>query len=251
MKKILLITTPLLLLFTGCKTREDIAREQMVNQISGQVKDGQKLNANFTQRLQELESQVSNISGQSEESQHETKTALTQQMRQLVERINVLETNQKDLTDKAAAREQYIQEVLGELKKLTGKGGSSKGKKGKKLSDYESAMNDYKRGRYKSAKSKLEALLTAKRVSGAGKARTIHNLGMIAYIQKDNNAALTYFSKLFTEMPKSGYNKNGLLFLAKTFKRLNQSEEMKQTLNELITRWPKAKQSSEAKKLLK
>lgn len=248
MKQILFITIPLLLIISGCKTREDIAREQMVNQISGQVKDTQKLNADFTTRLQDLETQMTNISGQNEESQHNTKKALTEQMRELLERINVLETNQKDLTDKAAAREQYIQEVLGELKKITKKGGNSSSKK---MSAYDSAMNDYKRGRYTAAKGKLETLLAAKKVSGARKGRTIHNLGMISYIQKDNTAALTYFSKLFTEMPKSGYNKNGLLFLAKTFKRLNQTEEMKQTLNELITRWPKAKQAGEAKKLLK
>jgi len=111
-------------------------------------------------------------------------------------------------------------------------------------------MGDYKRGRYKSAKSKLADLYNNKLVSGSRKARVIHNLGMIAYMEKDNGAALTYFSTLFTEMPKSGYNKNGLLFLGKTFKRLGQTEEMKQTLNELITRWPKARQVSEAKKLL-
>lgn len=248
MKQLLFISIPLLFIISGCKTREDIAREQMVNQISGQVKDTQQLNADFMSRLQDLETQVANTSGQNEESQYKTKKELTEQLRQLNDRINVLETNQKDLTNKAAAREQYIQEVLGELKKITKKG---KKPSSKKVSAYSSAMSDYKRGRYTSAKGKLETLLAGNKLKGTRKGRTIHNLGMIAYIQKDNNAALTYFSKLFTEMPKSGYNKNGLLFLAKTFKRLNQTEEMKQTLNELITRWPKAKQASEAKKLLK
>ena len=42
MKKIILFATPLLLLINGCKTREDIARDQMVTQISGQVKDSPK-----------------------------------------------------------------------------------------------------------------------------------------------------------------------------------------------------------------
>ena len=58
-------------------------------------------------------------------------------------------------------------------------------------------MYDYKKGRYSAAKGKLESLLSGKKVSGTKRARTIHNLGMIAYIQKDNNAALTYFSKAF------------------------------------------------------
>ena len=51
-----------LTLVFSCKTREDIAREQMVDNISMQVRDGQKLNADFTVRLQSIEDRINSLS---------------------------------------------------------------------------------------------------------------------------------------------------------------------------------------------
>lgn len=233
------------LLLYSCKTREDIAREKLVQNINNQVQDSQKLNADFLVRMQELENRVGNLSGQTEETNHQVQSNINERLKELLDRIQVLEENQKQLQEKAEQQEQYTSEVLKNLKSLTGK---SSGKK--KKSAYDLAMDDYRKGRYKSALPRLQKLLKSKSLSKGKKARVIHNLGMISFINKKNTDALTYFSKLYTEMPKSGYNKNGLLFLGKTFKRLGQTEEMKQTLNELIKNWPKAKQVKEAKKLL-
>lgn len=241
-----------LLFFASCKTREDIRREQMVETMNSQLQDGQKLNADFTVRLQTLEESLSNVSGRIEEGQHETQKTLDSRLTEIEGKMAVIEENQKnqdtllnELKAKTEAQDQYIQEVLGTLKKISG-GGKAK----KKLSPYRDAMNDYGKGRYKSAKTKLLTLLNGNKVKGGQKARVIHNLGMIAYMDKENDKALAYFSRLFSEFPKTGYNKNGLLFLAKTFKRLNKKEEAKQTLQELISRFPKAKQVSSAKKML-
>ena len=238
---------------TACKTREDIIREQKVENMSTQMQDTQKLNADFTVRLQNLEERLSNVSGQIEEGQHETKETIDKRIQTLEEKITLIETSQSsqnqavaDLTEKVAAQEKYIGEVLGTLKNLSGKGKA----KGKKLSAYDDAMRDYKRGRYKSAKGKLSALLNKNKLKASRKARVIHNMGMISFMDKENDSALAYFSQLFTQYPKSGYNKNGLLFLAKTFKRIGKKEEAKQTLSELIKQWPKAKQVKEAKSLL-
>jgi TolA-binding protein len=236
-------------LFQSCKTREDIAQEKLVTNINNQVQDSQKLNADFIVRLQEVETRLTDLNGKTEEGQHHAEQTLNEQLKGLQERLTVLETTQKDLQEKAERQEQYTAEVLKNLKMITGKGSSRKGTK--KLSDYDQAMKDYKRGRYKSSAILLQKLLKSKKVTGKRKARVMHNLGVISYLNKNNQDSLTYFSKLFMEMPKSGYNKSGLLFLGKTFKRMNKKEEMKQTLNELITRWPKAKQVNEAKKLMK
>ena len=111
-------------------------------------------------------------------------------------------------------------------------------------------MGLYRRAKYAQAKSILLDLVD-KKFSETRKARVIHNLGMIAYMDKENDKALAYFSRLFTEFPKTGYNKNGLMFLAKTLQRMKKNEEAKQALNELITRFPKAKQVAQAKKMLK
>ena len=217
------------------------------------MQDTQKLNADFTVRLQNLEERLSNVSGQVEEGQHQTQKTVDSRIQSLEEKINLIEASQAtqtqsitELTEKIASQQKYIGDVLGTLKQLSGKTPS----KGKKRSAYEDAMYDYKKGRYKSAKTKLLALVNAKKLSSSRKARVMHNLGMISFMNKDNESALTYFSQLFTQYPKSGYNKNGLLFLGKTFNRIGKKEEAKQTLSELVKLWPKARQVKEAKTLL-
>jgi len=249
----LLFAALTLTLLFSCKTREDIQREQMVESMSMQMQDSQQLNANFSVRLQNIEERITNVTGQVEEDQHKTKQTLDSRIQSLEERLKLIEGTQKSQTDSLselskdmAAQKKYINEVLSTLKGMSGK----KNAKSTKKSLYWQTMGDYKKGRYQEAKQGLLTLLDQKKVSGGQKARVIHNLGMIAYMDKENDKALSYFSKLFTEFPKTGYNKNGLLFLARTFKRLNKNEEAKQTLNELISRWPKAGQVKEAKKLL-
>lgn len=243
-----------LLFFFSCKTREDIEREKLVNDMNLQMQDSQQLSADFTVRLQALEERLSNVTGKVEEGQHQTKETLNKRLESLEEKISLLETTQKTQSEsieklEKLSKEQgdYIQDVLKGLKTISGKGSSPKSKK---LSPYWEAMESYKDGKYQVAKQQLLTLLEGKKVSGTQLARVIHNLGMIAYMDKENDKALAYFSRLFTEFPKTGYNKNGLLFLARTFKRLNKTEEAKQTLQELVKRFPKAKQVETAKKML-
>jgi TolA-binding protein len=241
-----------LTLVFSCKTREDIAREQMVDNISMQVRDGQKLNADFTVRLQSIEDRINSLSGNIEETQHTAQVTLNERIKSLEEKVTILETTQSSQTEsleniqkELASQKEYIQEVLGTLKTL-----SQKKSKVKKQSPYDKAMGLYRRAKYAQAKSILLDLVD-KKFSETRKARIIHNLGMIAYMDKENDKALAYFSRLFTEFPKTGYNKNGLMFLAKTLQRMKKNEEAKQALNELITRFPKAKQVAQAKKMLK
>lgn len=255
MKNSLIPLLALALIF-GCKTREDIQREKLVDSMSNQMMDSQKLTADFTVRLQNLEERISTITGKVEEGQHETQKTLDTRLIDLESKINLLEETQKsqqmligELKTKTDAQAAYLKEVLDNLKNLSGGSKSSKGSS--KRSAYQDAMYDYGKGRYDSAKQKLLLLLNGNKVSGGAKARVIHNLGMIAYMDKENDKALAYFSRLFSEYPKTGYNKNGLLFLAKTFKRMNKNAEAKQTLEELISRFPKAKQVKQAEKMLK
>lgn len=238
--------------FASCKTREDIVREQMIDNMSMQMQDGQKLNADFSVRFQGIEDRLNNLSGNIEETQHTTNVTINDRIKTLEEKLTILETTQANQTvslesihKEVAAQKEYIQEVLGTLKKISQK----KNKPVKKQSPYNRAMDLYRRAKYADAKSILLTLVD-KKLSSTGKARVIHNLGMIAYMDKENDKALAYFSRLFTEFPKTGYNKNGLMFLAKTLKRMNKNEEAKQALNELIARFPKAKQVPQAKKML-
>ncbi len=242
-----------LIAFAGCKTREDIAREQMIDNMSMQMVDGQKLNADFSVRLQGIEDRISNLSGNMEETQHTTTVTLNDKIKTLEEKITILETTQTKNTasleaiqKEMASQKEYIQEVLGTLKNLSQK----KSKPKKVVSPYDNAMELYRKGSYAESKNVLLGLLNDK-LPATQKARVIHNLGMIAYMDKENDKALAYFSRLFTEFPKTGYNKNGLMFLAKTLQRMKKNEEAKQALNELISRFPDAKQVAQAKELLK
>lgn len=241
----------LIVSFNSCKTQEEIAQSQMVETLNLQVSESQKLTADSTVRMQQLEERMNSITGQVEESGHKQQTTVQNQIKELKDKVIVIEENNKNLNTEVAGlrasmdeQKIYLDKVLKSLTKMS----SPKSKK-KKLSDYDKAMSTYKKGRYKEAKNLLQELLK-KKLSGSKRSRVLHNLGMSSYLLKQDDQVLIYFSKLFTDFPKSGYNKNGLLFLGKSFQRMNKKEEAKQTFGELLTRFPKAKQSSEAKKLL-
>jgi len=257
-KRATLVLLPLLILTTGCKTQEEIQREQMVDSMSLQMVESQKVVANASTQLQGIEEKLSSLSGSLEESNRANQEARSKEITLLNERISVLEeTNNSSLerletvTARLDQQDKFIKEVLSTLKKLTSKKKKVSKKKSKKRSAYDQALYNYSKRRYTKAKPQLEALLKGKKVSGSKKARVLHNLGMISYIRKKDQDAAIYFGKLFTEHSKSKYNANGLLYLAKSFKRQKQNEQAKQTLEEMINRFPKAKQVKEAKKILK
>lgn len=243
-----------LVLLVSCKTQEDIDREQMVDGLSVQMVENQKLSADATARLQGLEERISGLNGQIEETDHNNKTTFSERFKNLEERLLLMEESSKlqssqlqTVTQKLEAQSKYIKDVIGGLKSLTN---NKKSKKRRKSSLYNEAMENYKRARYKKAKKQFRQLLASKKLKYKQKTRTIHNLAMILYMNKKYSEAASLFSRLFTEHNKSSYNKNGLLYLAKSFKGLKKNEEAKQTLHELVSRFPKAKQVKEAKKML-
>ncbi|PIK15070.1 tetratricopeptide repeat protein [Halobacteriovorax sp. JY17] len=240
-----------LLSVTACKTQEEIQREQVVDNISIQMVENQKLTAGANVRLQNIEERLGMLTGQVEDSNHNTKEQLTKQVEELKAKITLLEEKDKANDEKLTKidsqleqQDKYLQKLLSTLSSKTSS------KSSKKESPYQEAMSAYSSGNYKKAQALLQALESKSSIKGKQRARVLHNLGMSAYINKNNNDATVFFSKLFTEFPKSNYNANGLLYLSKTLKRLNQSEQAKQTLEELIKRFPNSKKVKEAKSLL-
>lgn len=236
----------LVVAFTGCKTQEQIRREQMVDNLGVQMVQSQELVADTTVKIQALEERLGGLTGKLDELDHNSQVQLQTQVDALNQRITLLEESNKSLQSKVEEQSKYLQEVLGTLKNMSGSGSSSK----KKVSEYEQAMGDYGKGNYTAAKPVLLKLLNGKSLKSAQKARVIHNLGMISYMDKEYDKGLVYFSRLFTEYDKSGYNKNGLLYLARSFEKLGQKEQAVQTLNELIKRFPDAKQVKNAREML-
>ncbi|MFZ9000489.1 MAG: tetratricopeptide repeat protein [Bacteriovoracaceae bacterium] len=256
-----LIVMTLLLIIGGCKTQEQIQREQMVDNLAVQIVEGQKMSADYTVRINDVQDKLNMLQGKIEESGHNKSLELEGKNKELQEKISIIEEqlklikekqeNQaKELTEIKVLQEKqnkYLQKVL---KSLASKK-KVKPKKRDVKDQYKDAMNLYRKGKYAASKNILIKLSQNKKVSGKTRAHVLHNLGMIAYMDKDFETAKTLFSKLFTEFPKSTFNKNGLLFLGKSFQKSKQKEQAKQVLEELIKLYPKAKQVKEAKLILK
>lgn len=257
MKRISFVLIFSSLVLFSCKTREQIQREQMVDSLAVQVGDSQKLSADVTVRLQSLEERLAQMNGTIEESTHKNKMSTEERFKRYEERMSILENqnaalsqNVTQLQSEAASQKKYLEEVLSTLSKLSGTP-SKKGSAPKGGSDYDEAMSLYKKGKYKESKSILNDLYSGKKVRGNQMARVVHNLGMIEYMDKKNEEAVSFFVQLLNDYPKSSYNRNGMLVLTKTFLRLKKADEAKATAEELNKRYPGSKESLEAQKLVK
>lgn len=255
MKNIKLVSiVSILFLLTGCfKTTEDIRREQLVDNLEVQMTDSRKMSLTTMDRIQNLEEKISSLTGNIEESTHQTKSEQAKKVDELKAEIALIKTNQetiqediKNIDKRLVAQKQYLDSLLKTLSDVTGKK-----EKPKKRSKYNQAMHDYKTKNYTAAKAALLELENSSSVKGKRKARVIHNLGMIAYSQKNYQDATVYFSRLFTEHPQVSYNQNGMLHLARSFKKMGQNDQAIQAYTVLIEKFPKFKYKKQAEKELK
>lgn len=260
---VLTLSLTLLALVTiSCKTQEQVRRESMIDQMAVQVGQGQKSNAEVNLRLQSLQEQVSEVAGRVEEINHASQETQKEQMQSLKSQIEALEqgnmARDKEIdTLKATIEEQkkFIDQVLESLKEIGANKKSARGrsasKRSSKVSDYDQAMKDYEKGSYKNAKGPLSKFINDKKLTSSQRARALHNLAMIEYLEKNYESSMVFFSRLYTEYPKSSLNSSGLLHLGLSFKHLKKKQEAKQTLNELINRYPTSKNAKTAKSVLK
>ena len=246
------LTLSSLILLGACQTQETIQREQMLDNLSLQLVQSQKLVADTTVKIQALEERMGMLTGQVEETGHKSNVAAEESMTSFSQRISLLEQSQtqnaKDLNEiksTLASQKVYLDKVVGMLSKL----GAAESAPKKKSSLFDEAMTNYRKGRYEAAKAQLLELEKDSSIKGTRKAHVLHNLGMTHYLSKDYNTASSYFSRLFTEHSDSSYNKNGLLFLAKSFRARKENAKAIATLDELLSRYPDAKQVAEAKKI--
>jgi TolA-binding protein len=258
MKKLFFIAV--VLNFIGCKTAEDIRREQMVDNISLQMVQNQQMTAEATVKLNALEERLGLLTGQVEVQEYQTIQQTQTELVQLKERMGVIE-NQNRSTQAELERiktqlneqKKFMDELLKTLSTLTEKKAAPSAAArtaSAQGSLYEQAMEDYQRGRYAQARVKLEQLLNNNQVRGNQRSRTLHNLGMIAWMEKQDDKAQVYFSRLLTEHADAPQVRNGMLFLGKSFHRARQTNEARQILEELIKRYPDANQVKEARTLL-
>lgn len=259
MRKILLLLS-LSLFFTSCfKTAEEIRREKMVDQMSIQLKQSSQLVADLTMQVSDLQTRLANTSGQLEEIDHKTTTksqeaamTFSQTIAQLAEQVTALtaENNENKkqihiLSQEVDAQKKYISKLTGTLTKITG---PTKSSSQSKLKQAHTAFE--KNDQDKALSLYLEVLEEGK-INARQKNHVNYNIGLLYYWSKKYNDALTHFSPIYTNWPKSSWAPRALLQIARSFDKLGKKEEAKATYEEIITKYAKSSQAKTAKKEIK
>lgn len=258
-----------ILIFTsqGCKTQADIQRERTVETINQQIVQNQKTNANSNLRIQTIEEHVQRLTGLLEESLQK-KSESDKDNVVLKEKITMLEENNRKqneaiklLAEKVSEQTKYLENVVQTLNTISNQKSESKTKSSdlkigvddKELAansgGFQAAVGLYKAKSYADAKSIFLDLVDDKKTKRKDKEGSLQYLGLIEYRLKNFEEAKVYFSRLFSEYPKSTFNATGLLYLARTFSELKQKDEATMTLEELLTRFPETKEAKEGAKL--
>ncbi|MBL6991333.1 MAG: tetratricopeptide repeat protein [Bacteriovoracaceae bacterium] len=251
----LLIVVSLLFVFVSCKTSEEIKREKLVDTLSVQMVQSQRASADQSVYLQDFEEKIAKLSGQVELKTHENKkfqktqkeliAVLQQNQSGLLKQVDEQKKQIQELEDKLEVQQEFISKVLDTLKKMNNK------KVTKVSSSYDKAMKTYRSGKYKKAKQMLTKLSKSRKFKGNKMARILHNLGMSEYMIKNHSNAMIYFGRLLSKYPKSPFNPNGMLFLSKSLKRVGRKSEAKQTLEEVMERYPDSRSAKKAMIILK
>lgn len=252
-----LILLPLLFLtVSSCKTTEDIQREQMVDNLSLQVVEGQKLSASTSSRLERMEEKINALQGQIETSGHQGQENLNKELEAIKTDIASLKeennTNHQEfklIKNKLEEQDNFLKEVISTLEKMEGKKARGKKKVKEKGNLYQTALKNYRSGKYKASFDQFHDILKG-RFDYKQKAHALHNIGMIEFMNKNFNQAIVLFSKLYSQYPKAPYVKNGLLFMGKSFQKINKKNEAKETYKQLIRLFPQSKQARDAKNIL-
>ncbi len=261
-----LLAAIVLLSLVSCKTQEDIRRERTVENLNEQIQQTQKTTASASSRFNTIEEQLARMNGQVEDMSHQRAQTI-KEGQNLNERLNALEdANKKQveyikaLTEKVNNQSGYIEEVIATLAKLTNEDKPSK-KKTVSSSDegvditedeaptFDTAVKKFKAKDLDVAGDIFKKIAADKKAKKKEREGATHFLGMIEYKNKNYEEAKVYFSKLFSDNPKSTYASATLLNLARTFEKLKSNEEASLTLEELLNRFPNSKEADEASKL--
>lgn len=242
------------LFLSGCKTQSQIRREQQMENLTSQVSEGQRLTADTTIRLQEMEERIGHLHGALEEKGYAEQIQREEALSDLRSRMDAMEATQRDIQQQLQqqkrqmdAQKEYLDRVLKTLEELSRASVDIKKKSTQEV--YNEAVRLYRARQYPESRKYFEELL-GRDLSEPIRTHTYHNLGMIEYMDQRFAQAVAYFGRLFTEFPESGYNRNGLLFLAKSFEKEGQTNEAIQTLQQLIQRFPDANRIGDARNML-
>lgn len=237
------------------KTSEQIRREKMVDSMNNQMGQSQKMTADHTLRVKELEDKVDSLSGKIEEIQHQSsvkdeteQTNKKQKNAQLTAQVTALKKVADSNKLEVAKLKAQIESQKKFIKKITAALGVATQAK---QSKYVQANKLYEGGKYTQAKQLYLELLSENKINAAQRNLVWFNLGLINYMGKKYDTALIYFSKIYTKYPKSSYAPKSLLYIARSFKLSGKKDAAKESFGELIKKYPKSWHANKAKTEMK
>ena len=238
----------------GCATKEEIKTRETVSLLKGDMVGQQRITKNLLLKLQNIENNLGLVSGKIEETQHDQEITEQNSIKDLEKRIQtieqdrskfVLDTNAEisKIYQEINEQKKFLKKILSEIKKASGSETT--------LSLFSQSIRNYQAKKFKTAKSQFIEIvndLPSHRLSLRDQALVFHNLGMSFFIENDFENSQIYFSKLFSNYPKSPLNSSGLFHLGMALKNQNKSKEALSMWKLLLTKYPKSNYSTKAKK---
>jgi len=264
MTKFITVVVLSTLMVSCIKTADQLNREKKFDSMSEQLTDSQSLMSELVNQVKEMKSQLAQLNGKVEELEHNQKNVDPNSLTKLTEDLNLLKS-QKELETtqineiQAQLKEQkeFLEKVTNSLveieknkSKNTNSNKSSSFKKKSAKQELTELLTIIKKKPFAEAKNTLLTLLEKNELSPGDTNKALHALGQLEFEKKNFDQALVYFSKIYTKYPKATLAPSSLFFIGKSLKQMGKKEEAKQAFAKLSEDYPRAKETSEAKKEL-
>jgi len=246
-----------LFLSVACiKTAEQVQREKRIESMSEQMNDSRGLVADLVSQIKDLQSQLDRMNGKIEEMEHRNQQGNPETVK-MQESINLLKTQQESENTQLLAIQNELKEQRAFIEKVTtslshvGKETShSKPQKKSAKSDLAHALELIKQDAYAEARGVLEGLIDDPDLTMGDKNKVFFGLGKVEYFTKNYDKGLVYFSKIYSKYPKTSLAPTCLLFIGRSFARMDKKGEAKEAFAKVLEDYPESKEALEAKKEL-
>ena len=255
MTKFLLLIS-LLTQATSCiKTADQVNRERRFESMTEQLADSQSLVADMVAQMKDIQTQLNQMNGRLEEIENNQQKIKPENFKKMEENSALLKSQQEAqntqlLAIQAELKEQreFIEKVTKSLNDLSKPAPKAQKKSAKdELSD---GLGLVKANKYSEARRDLEALVDHKDLGPADNNKVLHGLGRVEFYTKNYEKALVYFSKIYTNYPRSSLAPSSLLFIARSLDRIGKKKESKEAYNQVIEEYSDNAAAAEAKKEL-
>ncbi|MBA2405364.1 MAG: tetratricopeptide repeat protein [Bdellovibrionales bacterium] len=242
----------LLVLTVSCiKTAEQVQRERRVESMSEQMRDSQGLVADMVSQMKDMQGQLDKLNGRMEEMEHKNKKLDPDAINKMNENVNLVKNQQEaqgaqllQIQNELKEQRAFIEKVTANLSNAS----SNKPQKKNAKEELAQAINLVYKHDYKDARSELEPLIDHPDLSPGDKNKVFYNLGKVEYSTKNYEKGLVFFSKIFSNYPKSSLAPSSLLFIARCLKKMNKKEEAKEAFAKVIEDYADTSEAKEAKK---